>query len=279
MTGAVPTKAELLWAERIPTLPHYVLTKSPADAAWPNTRFLRDLDDVAALKARPGKDIYLMGGGQMVRSLIEAGLVDELRLITYPVIAGGPHALFGPEETRRRAELASVRDLPGGLILSAYLIGSDGQMRGDETSSSVRFCRKPVCVKPREMSCFVVYAGRASIKDRGGTMDGHCHCGAVTTSVPDAPAELTDCNCWLCRRYGALWADWPREAIAVSGPTETYLWGRRALAIHRCKSCGCLTHWSGLRPDIRKGGVKARLLDGFPFDGAKVVLFDGASFD
>ena len=135
MTGAVPTKAELLWSKLIPTLPHYVLSGSLSEAAWRNTRFLRGLNDVAALKAEPGKDIYLMGGGQMVRTLIEAGLLDELRLITYPVIAGGPHSLFGSEEMRRMAELVAVRDLPGGLVASSYLILSGEQPKGDAAAA------------------------------------------------------------------------------------------------------------------------------------------------
>lgn len=110
-------------------------------------------------------------------------------------------------------------------------------------------------------------------------MEGRCHRGAVTIAVPDAPAELTNCNCSLCRRYGVLWAYWPRAAITVSGLTDTYVWGRRALAFHRCTSCGCVTHGSGLRPEIRKGAVNARLLDGFPFPDAHDVLLDGASDD
>ena len=108
-------------------------------------------------------------------------------------------------------------------------------------------------------------------------MKGQCHCGAVILTVPDAPSEITDCNCSLCRRYGVLWAYWPREAIVVDGPTETYVWGRRALAFHRCTSCGCVTHWSGLQPEIRKAAVNARLLKGFPFAEARIVFLDGAN--
>ena len=52
--------------------------------------------------------VYLTGCGQMVRSLIEAGLVDELRFITYPMITGEAHAFFESRETRRMAELLAV---------------------------------------------------------------------------------------------------------------------------------------------------------------------------
>src|SRR5215813_2970222 len=50
ITGKAPTKGELDWARTGAHLPHYVLSSKPVSAKWPNTRFLRNLDDVAALK-------------------------------------------------------------------------------------------------------------------------------------------------------------------------------------------------------------------------------------
>ena len=122
ITGTVPTEGELAWSTRIPDLPHYVLSTALTESLWPNTRFLRSLAEVAALKAEPGRDLYLMGGGQIVRRLIDEGLVDEFRLITYPVIAGGPHSLFGSEGARHLAELVMTHALPGGLVRSDYRI-------------------------------------------------------------------------------------------------------------------------------------------------------------
>lgn len=61
---------------------------------WPNTRILADLDAVAEMKREQGKDIYLMGGAAIVGAAIDAGLVDELRLIVYPLIVGEGKALF-----------------------------------------------------------------------------------------------------------------------------------------------------------------------------------------
>jgi hypothetical protein len=52
--------------------------------------------------------------------LLDMGFVDELRLITYPVVAGGAHSLFGHGETRHKAELVLVRDLGSGLVRSDY---------------------------------------------------------------------------------------------------------------------------------------------------------------
>jgi dihydrofolate reductase len=89
-------------------------------ASWPNTHFVRGLDEVAALKRQPGKDIYLVGGTRTTSSLIDAGLVDELRLIVYPLIVGPGKALFAASERRRALELRNVEPLQDGLLRLTY---------------------------------------------------------------------------------------------------------------------------------------------------------------
>lgn len=120
MTGKLPTPAELEWARFAAKTPHYVLSSTLNSAAWPSTRFLRGVDDVAALKREAGKDIYLMGGAQIVASLIDAGLVDELRLIVYPLVAGEGKALFASMTSRRWLALQKVQQLPGGHVSLVY---------------------------------------------------------------------------------------------------------------------------------------------------------------
>lgn len=93
MTGKLPTPAEVEWGCFAAQTPHYVLSHSLDTASWPQTRFLRG-GKLAALKHEPGKDFHLVGGPRITASLIEAGLVDELRLIVYPLIAGVGRALF-----------------------------------------------------------------------------------------------------------------------------------------------------------------------------------------
>src|SRR5258705_12597891 len=120
MTGRLPTPAELEWARFAAKTPHYVLSSTLTSAAWPRTRFLRGVGDVAALKRQAGKDIYLMGGAQIVASLIDAGLVDELRLIVYPLVAGAGKSLFATTASRRRLELQKVQQLSGGRVSLVY---------------------------------------------------------------------------------------------------------------------------------------------------------------
>jgi dihydrofolate reductase len=123
ITGTPPTKAEVEWARFAAKTPHYVLSNTVSSATWPNTRFLKTLDDIAALKQQTGKDIYLMGGAKTAVSLIDAGLVDEIRLIVYPLLAGPGKALFGTIERRHKLELKEVKQLSGGKLNLIYAIG------------------------------------------------------------------------------------------------------------------------------------------------------------
>ena len=115
--------AEVEWAQFAAQTPHYVLSNTATSAAWPNTTFLRGLDELAALKQQPGKDIYLMGGAAITASAIDAGLVEELRLIVYPLIAGEGMALFATAKVRRPLELCKVEQLADGLIGLVYSVG------------------------------------------------------------------------------------------------------------------------------------------------------------
>jgi hypothetical protein len=95
-----------------------------------------------------------------------------------------------------------------------------------------------------------------------------CHCGAVRFELGAFPQWVLDCNCTLCRLYGALWA-YPRagQATVLKGPdpdtTETYVWGDRELAFHRCRACGCITHMAAIAADPSAlYGVNARMMLG-----------------
>src|SRR5215472_13103960 len=120
ITGSAPTPAEIEWARFAARTPHYVRSSTLTSATWPNTSFVRGLEEIAALKQQPGKDIYLVGGARTTASLIDAGLVDELRLIVYPLIAGRGKELFGTTERRRELELRKSQQLPGGQVSLVY---------------------------------------------------------------------------------------------------------------------------------------------------------------
>jgi hypothetical protein len=111
------------------------------------------------------------------------------------------------------------------------------------------------------------------------TIDASCHCGAVHLTMELPPDNLTDCNCSICRRYGVLWAYYsPRDVkiVAADGATEIYMWGDRTLEFHRCKTCGCVTHWAAHETNSDRMGVNARLMDPAILRPLRIRKLDGA---
>jgi dihydrofolate reductase len=120
MTGKLPAPGEVTYAGFAASTPHYVLSRTLSSAVWPHTKLLRDLDEVQALKRAAGRSIYLVGGAHLVSSLLDAGLIDELRLTVHPLICGSGKALFQSTERRHGLELRSVQRLQGGQVGSIY---------------------------------------------------------------------------------------------------------------------------------------------------------------
>lgn len=120
LSGQVPTPAEVEWAHFAAQTRHYVLSSSMSSSEWPTTSFVRGIDEISALKHQPGKDIYLVGGATTIASFIEAGLVDELRLIVYPLVAGGGVSLFAATAARQGLTLRTVGQLSRGRVSLVY---------------------------------------------------------------------------------------------------------------------------------------------------------------
>jgi hypothetical protein len=109
-------------------------------------------------------------------------------------------------------------------------------------------------------------------------IEATCHCGAVRIAAAAAPEDVNDCNCSICRRLGTLWAYYETGDVNVSGATDTYRWGDEMIDFHRCRICGCTTHWANAHlggPD--RLGVNARLMAPEVLAAARVRKTDGAS--
>jgi len=91
-----------------------------------------------------------------------------------------------------------------------------------------------------------------------------CHCTAVRFELAEPPSWVLDCNCTICRRYGAIWTyPGPGQLALVAGAdaTDTYRWGEESLAFHRCKTCGCVTHTTAVDVDPpRLFSLNARMI-------------------
>lgn len=108
------------------------------------------------------------------------------------------------------------------------------------------------------------------------SIQGSCHCGAVQISVTRWPAEVTECRCSICRRYGTLWAYYRTDEVSFTGLAEVYVWGRAFIAFHRCGNCGCVVGWLP-RGDYPECAVNARMLDKFDPDAVVVIVEEDAS--
>jgi hypothetical protein len=111
------------------------------------------------------------------------------------------------------------------------------------------------------------------------SVEASCVCGAVRLQIAWAPEEVTDCNCKLCRRYGALWAYYsPKDVQRPAGVTDVFMRGPKRLEFHRCKNCGCVTHWEAIYKEYDRMGINARLLPPEVLARARVEHCDGAGW-
>lgn len=119
-SGKPATQGEIDYAHFADKIPHYVLSRSLAEADWENTRIVRDVEEIRRLKMLPGKDMHAVGGASLVCSLLNAGLLDELRLIVHPIVLGKGMALFKDVKERQALTLLEVENLPSGLVRLRY---------------------------------------------------------------------------------------------------------------------------------------------------------------
>ncbi|WP_043620037.1 dihydrofolate reductase family protein [Ensifer sp. ZNC0028] len=122
-TGQLPTSEEIEYADFALGTPHYVLSKTRSDVEWENARIVRDASEIEALKRAPGRTIYVVGGARTVSSLMDHGLIDELRLTIHPLVVGKGKALFDTVAARHHVQLDDVKRLDGGRVCLVYRVG------------------------------------------------------------------------------------------------------------------------------------------------------------
>jgi dihydrofolate reductase len=108
-----------LWLDEVEKI---VFSRTLTEAEWSNARIAdrEPADEVAALKAAEGRDIMILNSASIIRALLDADLVDEMRLILVPVVLGGGLRIFPDGLPRSEWELASSAGLPGGTLGLQY---------------------------------------------------------------------------------------------------------------------------------------------------------------
>ena len=117
---APPEAAEMSAA--INAMPKYVVSKTLQDVEWENTTVLMgDLgEEIRRLKDLPGGELKVYGSADLVAGLLELDLVDELRIILFPVVLGSGKRLFRDEADLRDLRLLGSRSFPSGAVLLTY---------------------------------------------------------------------------------------------------------------------------------------------------------------
>jgi dihydrofolate reductase len=110
------------FADKFNSMPKYVVSSTLEDPEWTNAKVLSgDLEEeVARLREEQAGDIVVHGSGQLVQALIEKDLVDELRLMVYPVVLGTGKRLFGDTSDKKRLRLADSKTVGDGVIILVY---------------------------------------------------------------------------------------------------------------------------------------------------------------
>jgi dihydrofolate reductase len=119
MLGRDPYPRELAYARTAAETPHVVLSTTLTEATWPSARIVGDIDEIRALREQSGNPAYVVGGPSLIASLIEAGLLDELRLIVHPVLAGGGGTPFF-NGRRDSLELVAAEPAASGRLKLTY---------------------------------------------------------------------------------------------------------------------------------------------------------------
>jgi dihydrofolate reductase len=111
-----------VWADRLNTMPKYVVSSTLTDPEWTSTTVLSGdaVEEVAKLKQNLAGEIVLAASGVLAPTLIEHDLVDEYRLIVYPVALGTGGRLFHETTAKKPLRLLEARTLGENLVLLRY---------------------------------------------------------------------------------------------------------------------------------------------------------------
>ena len=110
------------WADRLNSLPKYVVSSTLSSPKWTNATVLKGevVDEVPRLKREIDGDIVVYASYQLGRTLIEHDLVDELRLFVFPVVLGGGERLFGETSGNKPMRLVRAQTVGDGLAFLTY---------------------------------------------------------------------------------------------------------------------------------------------------------------
>ena len=115
------------WADRLNSLPKYVVSSTLEEPRWTNSTVLKGdvVKEVSKLRQELAGDIVVAGSIQLAHTLIEHNLADELRLMIFPVVLGAGERLFDETKDRKHMRLVHARTVGHNLALLTYEVVRD----------------------------------------------------------------------------------------------------------------------------------------------------------
>jgi dihydrofolate reductase len=123
-TGRAASKGEIEYAQFANETPHIVLSRTLDQVSWKNTRIVRDVEEIREIKQEPGKDMHAVGGATLVSSLMNQGLIDELRLVVDPIVLGAGKALFKDVTERHALKFLGAKPLESDAVCLTYSVSA-----------------------------------------------------------------------------------------------------------------------------------------------------------
>ena len=110
------------FADKFNQMPKYVVTSSPSELEWSNSTAVDgDLgEEVARIRERHDRDVVVHGSAQLAQELLDRELVDELRLMVFPVVLGSGKRLFGETNDKKQLQLVGSEVVGDGVAILTY---------------------------------------------------------------------------------------------------------------------------------------------------------------
>lgn len=116
-------KDETGFADRMNSIPKYVVSTTLEKLEWNNSRLIKAniTEEVAKLKQQPGQDILVAGSAELVHTLMQHDLIDEYRIMVHPVVLGSGKRLFRNGTDKKVLKLVHTKHFSSGIVVLTYM--------------------------------------------------------------------------------------------------------------------------------------------------------------
>jgi dihydrofolate reductase len=120
LLGRDPYPRELAYAKVAAHTEHLVLSTTLADVTWPSARIVRSIDEIGIFKHAGHGTVYIVGGPTLITSLLDVGLLNELRLIVHPILVGAGQSITGVLGSPQRLGFVAADPAADGRVTLTY---------------------------------------------------------------------------------------------------------------------------------------------------------------